>query len=150
MRLQDIMTTKVYSAGPNDPVESAWTQMRLHNAHHLVVIENGRVVGIVSDRDLGSSRGELLREGQLVGDVMSTRPLTAEPTMTLRRAANLLRGHSVGCLPIIDRTRLVGIVTTADLLDALGHAHERPVEKGTRWVMRGRGQRRKRAPGLHR
>src|SRR6516165_6198943 len=107
MRIQDIMTTKVQSVGPNDPVEAAWTQMRLYNAHHLVVIENGAVVGVLSDRDLGSSRGEVLREGQLVRDVMSAKPLTATPTMTMRRAANLLRGHAVNCLPVIDGGRLV-------------------------------------------
>ena len=148
MRLQDIMTTKVRSVRPTDPVEAAWTEMRVHNMHHLVVIDHRNVVGIISDRDLGSSRGQVLREGQLVGDVMSRKPLTATPTLTLRRAANLLRGHSIGCLPIIDRDRLVGIVTISDLLDAVGNAHERAVEKGQRWVLRRRGPRqlRNRAP----
>ena len=141
MRLQDIMTTNVRSVEPTDAVEAAWTEMRVHNMHHLVVMDHGDVVGIVSDRDLGNSRGEVLREGQLVGDVMSHKPLTAAPTLTLRRAANLLRGHTIGCLPIVDRDRLVGIVTISDLLEALGTAHERPVEKGKRWTLRRRGPR---------
>ena len=141
MRLQDIMTKKVRSVHPADPVEAAWTEMRVHNMHHLAVIDHGAVVGIVSDRDLGSSRGQVLREGQLVGDVMSAKPVTAAPTLTLRRAANLMRGHTIGCLPILDHNRLVGIVTIADLLEALGNASERPVEQGKRWVLRRRGPR---------
>jgi CBS domain-containing protein len=116
----------------------------MHHMHHLVVMDNGGVVGIVSDRDLGGSRGEVLLETQRIRDVMSPKPVTAVPTMPLRRAANLLRGHTIGCLPIMDGRRLVGIVTISDLLEALGTAGERPVQKGKRWILRRRGPRQQR------
>jgi acetoin utilization protein AcuB len=145
MRLVDIMTRDVQAVGPKDSVEAAWTQMRMFKTHHLVVLDAGQVVGILSDRDLGSSRGEVLRSGELVGDVMSQKPLVAGPTMTLRQAANLLRGHTIGSLPVMDRGKLVGIVTISDLLTALGTAHERPVQRGKRWVMARRGPRKHQA-----
>jgi len=141
------MSTCVRTVGPNDSVEMASTQMRLHKMHHLVVVDGGALVGILSARDLGTLP---LQEGTRVGDVMSPRPVIAAPTTTLRRTANLLRGRTIGCLPVVDDGRLVGIVTISDLLEALGNAHERPVQKGKRWVLRGRGPRKRRVPGLHR
>jgi CBS domain-containing protein len=63
--------------------------------------------------------------------------------MTIRQAANLLRGRTIGCLPVLEDGKLVGILTTTDLLELIGRASERPVSKGKRWVMKGRGARRK-------
>jgi acetoin utilization protein AcuB len=141
MRLQDIMATDVQAVTPEEDIERAWTQMRVHRIHHLVVMEDRRVVGILSDRDLGSSRGELLRKGLKVRDVMTPHPIMATPTTDLRRGANLLRGHVIGCLPVVDRGRLLGIVTTADLLEAIGRETERPVVRGKRWTLKHRGPR---------
>ena len=60
----------------------------------------------------------------------------------VRQAANLLRGRTIGCLPVLEDGKLVGILTTTDLLEQIGRGSDRPA-KGKRWVMKGRGPRRK-------
>lgn len=92
------------------------------------------VVGIVSERDLHGI-GEARLADKTVGDVMTATVISARPTMTVRKAANLLRGHSIGCLPVLEAGRLVGIVTTTDLLELIGRGVERPVAASRRWTL---------------
>ncbi len=143
MRLADIMETSVETTTPETSAEQAYTRMRLHGCHHLVVVRDGAVLGVLSDRDLGSRRGAAVRAGQTVGELMASPVASATPSTTTRKAANLMRGRSIGCLPVMDGRRLVGIVTVSDLLDALGGHVERPTATAKRWVMKGRGPRQK-------
>jgi acetoin utilization protein AcuB len=121
MRLSNIMTKPVETIDKNEFAEHAWNRMRAQRIHHLVVTdpEDG-VVGVLSDRDLAGPNGALLRGDWIVADAMTSDPLCVGPTLTVRRAANLLRGRSIGCLPVIERGQLVGIVTVSDLLEVLG------------------------------
>jgi len=143
MRLADIMVSSVYTVTPDTPADKAYEFMRLHTCHHLVVVREHQVVGIVSDRDLGSRNGALLRAGHSVAELMSAPVTSGTPSMTMRQAANLMRGHSIGCLPVLDHGELVGIVTVSDLLHAIGGGMARPTAESKRWVMKGRGPRRK-------
>jgi acetoin utilization protein AcuB len=141
MRLGEIMTREVKTVAPRAPAEGAYQRMRLHRIRHLVVMESGRVVGIVSERDLGGSRGAANRTGRTVEDVMSRDVATASPDTTIRQAANLLRGRTIGCLPVMENSKLVGIVTVTDLLDLIGEvvrtastdARWKPVRRMGRW-----------------
>ena len=117
--------------------------MRAKRIRHLVIELGGEAVGVVSIRDLDSLAAD--RSMCTVADVMSAPAVTGTPHMTVREAANLLRGRTIGCLPVLDAGKLVGILTTTDLLDLIGKGSERPVTKGKRWVMKGRGPRRKAA-----
>jgi hypothetical protein len=90
--------------------------MRRSDIHHLVVMDASQILGILSDRDAGSRRGASVRAGHTVADLMTTHVVTRSPTDTIRSAANLMRGRTIGCLPIVKRPRLVGIVTVSDLL----------------------------------
>lgn len=143
MRLGDIMETSVETIGLEDRAELAWERMRLARIHHLVVMNDRAVVGVVSDRDLGGVRGGRLREGRQVADLMTRTVVTAAPTTTVREAANLMRGRAVGCLPVVDRGTLRGIITVTDLLELIGKGAERPTARAQRAIMRGRGPRRK-------
>jgi len=120
MRVEKIMTTTVQSITPEIDVAVAKAQMKQAGIRHLVVMRDGQVLGIVSERDLIRVRPRLVDERWTVEDVMTSRVVIAAPETTVREAANLLRGHVIGCLPIIDGQRLVGIVTTSDLLDLIG------------------------------
>ncbi|GMV83160.1 MAG: signal transduction protein [Planctomycetota bacterium] len=120
MRLQEIMRTEVEKIEAERPLEEAWSIFARRRIHHLVVTRNGSVEGILSERDCGGRRAEMLDKGKRVADVMTRRVVTATPDTTIRKAANLLRGHAVGCLPIVEKGRLKGIVTFTDLLELLG------------------------------
>jgi CBS domain-containing protein len=127
MRLRDIMSVGVVTVGPEQTVKAASTEMRRHGIRHLVVVDRGRVVGIVSERDLGERKGSELRGSGTVRDLMTAgQPVSASPATTLRQAANLMRGHTIGCLLVVEKGKLVGLVTTTDLLDQLGRGATRP------------------------
>ena len=125
MRLNELMTREVETIGPDESAEAAYNRMRLHGIHHLVVQEDGRIVGILSDRDIGGPRRTSELTGKLVRNVMSSTVVFARPEMTLREAANLMRGRVVGCLPIVSGRKLVGIVTVTDLLELIGRGSVR-------------------------
>lgn len=135
MRLQDIMNRQVRTIASRATADDAWDVMQQNNCRHLVVTDRGRVVGIVSARDLGGRRVES-RRGRSVADVMTPQVISARPTATVRQAANLLRGYVIGCLPVIDEGRLRGIVTTSDLLDLVGRGSERPRRRVARPTLR--------------
>ena len=141
IRLSDVMKTSVESVSPRETVEAAWGHMRTRRIRHLVVLDGARVVGVVSDRDLAGSG--TLRRAERVGDVMTSPVVAGYPEMTLRQAANQLRGRSIGCLPVMEEDRLVGILTTTDLLELIGRGVQHPTPKGTRPILKGRGPRRK-------
>jgi acetoin utilization protein AcuB len=118
MRIRELMTEDVAEVAPGTAAADARALMRARGVRHLVVREGARTVGVVSDRDLGGPRGR--SPETTVARVMASRVVTIAPDATLRDAANLLRGHVIGCLPVIEGERLVGIVTISDVLDTLG------------------------------
>lgn len=120
MRLMEIMTTDVKTATPNEDAERAFQRMRNQRIHHLVVMDGRRVLGVVSERDLGGAKGKAVRDGRLVSELMTEQAVTASPTTTVRQAANLLRARTIGCLPVLEGGKLAGIVTLTDLLELLG------------------------------
>jgi len=145
MRIQDIMTRRVETVAAEEPLEAALERMRRRRIHHLVVLRGKELAGIVSDRDVRGAGASV--SGRSVSDVMAAPAMSATPEMTVRKAANLLRGRSIGCLPVVEGGDLVGIVTTTDLLELIGRGSERPVERGKRWILKGRGPRRKSVVG---
>lgn len=141
MRLKEIMSSPVETATLDESADEAYDRMRLRRIHHLVVVDGKAIVGVLSERDLGGRKGASLRKGRAVADVMTEGVHTAAPTTTVREAANLLRGHVIGCIPVVERGKLVGMVTIADLLELIGRGAERPVAQGKRWTLKHRGPR---------
>jgi CBS domain-containing protein len=127
MRVQNVMTDKVYTVSPGTEAEIAWNLMRMRRIHHLVVTQAGRIVGLLSSRDMPEVKGGRIRDAQTVADLMTRRVLTVPPTTLVRRAASVMRGHSIGCLVVVRAGRIVGIVTAADLLELMGRGVDRPV-----------------------
>ena len=138
MRMQELMKSRVESVSAETTAESARERMRTRRIRHLVVTEGSKVVGVLSERDLGARTSS-----SVVGDIMTAPAVTAGATTTVREAANLLRGRTIGCLPILEEGKLVGIVTTTDLLELLGKGAMRPSPVGRRPNLRDRGPRRK-------
>lgn len=143
MRVQEVMTDVVKTVGPTLPAEQAWNVMRVGGVHHLVVVGDNGVLGVFSDRDAGGRRGETIRRGRTVGDLMSSPAVTVPATTTIRQAANLMRGRSIGCLVVTEGGHVAGIITIADLLTLLGSGAERPMASTRRWTLKHRTPHRK-------
>ena len=126
MLVFEVMTEGVETVRPAMPATDAWELMRGKRIHHLVVTMGADIVGVLSQRDTGSRLGARARAGQTVADFMSSPVVTVARTETIRVVANLMRGRSIGCVPVVDGKRLVGIVTVSDLLEALGRGIDRP------------------------
>lgn len=141
MRLGEIMTRDVKTAAPGESADDAYQRMRVHRIRHLVVMDGKRVVGVVSERDLGGGREAAARSGRTVEELMARDVATAGPETTIRQAANRMRGRTIGCLPVVEGSKLVGIVTVTDLLDLVGEvirkastdARWKPVRRMGRW-----------------
>jgi CBS domain-containing protein len=137
MRLGELFKHRVETIDSTASVGQAYQRMKQERIQHLVVQNGQKIVGVISDRDL------IGKDDVSVAEVMSKRVVFAEENMTLRQAANLMRGHAIHCLPVVDKKgHAIGIVTSSDVLDLIGRGSERPVEQGKRWTLKHRGPRR--------
>lgn len=126
--VEDSMNREVETLSPDATAGEALALCREKRIRHLPVLDGGRLVGIVSDRDLRSAtpalgdpaRAEALR-GIPVSEVMARDVATARPDDPIDGAANTMREKKIGCLPVIEDGRLVGIVTSSDVMEALAY-----------------------------
>ncbi len=120
MKVAEILHTDVPTASPSEMASTAWETMNERETDYLVVVRDGAVVGLVSRSDLGGPKGGAHRRmGRRIADLMHREVVTATPGTDVRRAASLMRRHRLGCLPVVQRHRLVGVVTVSDLLALL-------------------------------
>jgi CBS domain-containing protein len=117
VKLREILDDSPVTASPDESAGAAWERMRSQDTAHLVVIKDDRVVGLVSRHDLGGPAGGAHRRmGRRVADLMQRDVVTATPETSVRRASMLMRRHGIGCLPVVARDRLVGVVEVSRLL----------------------------------
>lgn len=138
MRVKDVMQKNVRTISPSESTEMVKEMFRRYDIHHLVVVDRKQVVGLIADRDLID-----LKRDTRVQDVMNRKPVTISREETVRKAAALMTGHVIGSLPVIDDGKLVGIVTTYDLVALLAKGAAHPAPKGERPVLAKRGPRKK-------
>jgi acetoin utilization protein AcuB len=126
LRVRDVMSPSAVTIAPDAPLGAALTAMQAREIRHLPVVEpDGRLVGIVTDRDLRQAtlaRFRAVRDADrdlLVQDVMTCAVVTIEADAPMARAAALMYERRIGSLPVVEDGRLAGIVTERDLLRAL-------------------------------
>jgi acetoin utilization protein AcuB len=126
LRVRDLMSRDPVTIAPDAPLGAALTVMRAREIRHLPVVElDGRLVGILTDRDLRQAvlaRCHALREADRdlqVQDVMTCGVVTVEPDAAVARAAALMYERRIGSVPVVEGGRLAGIVTERDLLRAV-------------------------------
>ena len=119
LSVRDVMSTDLVTVRPAESVRRAYEIMRDRRIRHLPVIENDRLVGILSDRDLRPILLSPGLTGASVAELMSEGPTTITPDTSVEDAASLLVVRKIGCLPVVEGERLVGIVTETDLLAVL-------------------------------
>jgi len=144
MTASEVMTKGVETVAATSDAAAAWGLMHLKNIHHLVVKDGSKLVGVVSDRDLGSRKGAVLRAGRTVAELMSRGLVTVDAVAPVRKAANLMRGRSIGCVVVVNGGRAVGMITVADLLELIGRGIPYPASNTARTALRHRAPHRKR------
>ena len=127
MQLSSIMTPDPIVVAPDNSVHHALGILLRHGFRHLLVTEERSLVGVVSDRDLFRNLSPFIDKlaertrdratlKRRIHQIMSRHPVTASPDIDTRDAAQLMLKNAVSCLPIVENGRLVGIVTSRDLL----------------------------------
>ena len=116
------MTAHPFTISPEETLTAACAQMQQHKFRSLPVVEGGKLIGIVTDRDVRTHL--LFLESTTARQAMATAPLTVTPNSSIWDAARLLRERKIGALPVLHDDRLVGIISTSDLLEALIELHE--------------------------
>jgi len=129
MTVKELMTPNPITTGPDTPVLEARQLMIQKRIRHLLVAEGGKLLGIVTDRDirlnLPSPATSLsvwevnyLLARMTVESAMTTSVVVVSPRHDATEAASLMLDHTIGALPVVDGGRLVGIITETDLLRA--------------------------------
>ena len=140
MHVRDIMQHDVATLDASDRLDLADDIMRLGRIRHLPILSRGRLVGILSQRDLFraavSSVLQVARPterewlGKIpVAAVMTPDPFTVGPETSVRTAVAVMMERKIGCLPVVDRGQLVGIVSETDCLRYLAHVLDIAEEK---------------------
>lgn len=111
------MTAHSYSIAPEEPLTAACAQMQQHKIRSLPVIEDGKLLGIVTDRDVRTHLKYL--ESTTARQAMTTALLTVTPNTSIWDAARILRERKIGALPVLRDSAVVGMISTSDLLEAL-------------------------------
>lgn len=125
--VRDLMSRQVATLGRDDTIEIADGAMCMGRVRHLPVVDGTTVVGVLSHRDLfrsaagtamalGIRRPQELMRVLHVGDVMSAPAVTIGPDAPVQDAARAMVEGRVGCLPVVEEGRLVGILTVTDIL----------------------------------
>lgn len=127
MKVRDIMVKEVATLDVNDELSLANDIMRLGRIRHLPVVDGARLVGIISERDLFRSSlaqalgyetkatRELMKSLR-IKDIMVTQVITVSPDTDLKTAVKMMVDHKIGCLPVVEGDRLIGLVTETDIL----------------------------------
>lgn len=130
MFVADVMTKEVITIAPSSSIGAAIALMREHGFRRLPVVEDDRLIGIVTDRDLRQATNsplvlrekwysDFLLEAIKVRSCMTPDPITVAPSTPLIEAARRLRQHKIGGLPVVVEGHVVGMITVTDMLDFL-------------------------------
>lgn len=126
MLVEKVMQKPVLTISPEVPVYEALQLVRDRNIRHLPVVDGSGLVGIVSDRDLRDACPSCLEHGNMqilqntpVQSIMRTKVITIHPLDFVDEAVKLIYQHKIGCLPVVSRGQVVGIVSETDLLNHL-------------------------------
>ena len=130
MQVREIMSKDIEVVDRNDNLRTVEERMATKQLRHLPVLEQGEVVGLVTQRDLFKAAmssamgyGEKAQRAYLqsvrVKEIMTYPVVTVSPDTSVAAAAEMMVNTGIGCLPVVDDHQLIGIVTKTDLLRCL-------------------------------
>jgi CBS domain-containing protein len=126
-RVRDIMSTKMVTISESDTLSTVEDIMTLGHVRHMPVVHAGKLVGVVSERDLlraslsnltgfGKHERRAFLHAVEIARVMSAPPVTIGSDATVEEAARIMAERKIGCLPVVQGDRLVGLLTETDVL----------------------------------
>ena len=130
MQVREIMSQDIEVVDRNDNLRTVEERMTTKQLRHLPVLEQGEIVGLVTQRDLfkaamssamgyGAKAQQAYLQSVRVKEIMVYPVVTVSPDTPVAAAADLIITKGIGCLPVVDDHRLIGIVTKTDLLRCL-------------------------------
>lgn len=142
MRVEELMTTNVFTVEPHDLIDRVFFLIHYEKIRHIPVVEKGKIIGMVSDRDMYKALGpksnsnaiESNKEGteshvipKKVQHIMRRGVVSTSPETLASEAAELMAEHKIGAMPVVENDKLVGILSSSDILrvfSKLEHAKE--------------------------
>lgn len=142
MHVKELMTSKVFTIEPHDMVDRVFFLIHYEKVRHLPVVEKGKVIGMVSDRDMYKALGPKSNSNAIEGtknspelhvvpkkvqNIMRRGVISVSSDTLASDAAALMADNRIGALPVIDNGKLVGILSSTDILrvfSKLEHAKE--------------------------
>jgi len=120
-RIRDYMSLSPRTVPLATHIAAAWALMQQHRIRHLPVVENGRVVGLISDRDLQVLRAlhGVDPDDIHVSELMQGDPYVVGPDEPIQRVAHEMATRRIGSAVVVDNDEVVGIFTTTDALLAM-------------------------------
>jgi CBS domain-containing protein len=113
IEVRHVMSRKVRAADPEASLSDLRALMKTEQFHHLLVLKQGKLLGVISDRDLASHRGSRAK------DIMTRNPVVMTPGNPIGHAITTLLHSRISCLPVVEEGEVKGILTTTDLLMTL-------------------------------
>ncbi|HVG55791.1 MAG TPA: CBS domain-containing protein [Vicinamibacterales bacterium] len=116
MHIRDVMTPNPRTVSPSDTIQNAARVMRDEDTGVVPVVENGRAIGMLTDRDIAiRAVADGSQPNRPVRDIITSAVVTATPDMSTREAAQLMSEHQIRRLPVVENERLVGIISLGDI-----------------------------------
>lgn len=131
MKVKDLMSKKLFTVGPGDMLDKVFFLFNFEAIRHLPVVEKGKVVGVLSDRDLKKIMGprkkivtdkiagtQFTVHARRVATIMSRGVTTIGPDEQAADAAAIMAKRKISCLPVVKKGKLVGMITSTDIMRA--------------------------------
>lgn len=128
MTVDEIMSRELVTVSPDTALMDIRKRLQEGGFHHMLVVEDGELRGVISDRDVlraispfldtySEEHRDVQTLTQPASEVMRTDLVTVAPNTEIEEASNRLLEHGISSLPVVEEDELVGIVTTKDLLN---------------------------------
>ncbi len=118
-KISQIMSSDLFTVQPDDPIDLAINMLKWHHIHHLPVEDGqGKLLGLITASEILTniaSSNNQEKNMLLVKDYMIQDPMVVDMDTSVSTALDLIVNHKIGCLPVLDNKRLIGVVTTSDL-----------------------------------
>lgn len=115
MKLQEVMTTETFSCKPDDSIQEIAKAMKEHGIGSLPIVDDDKVIGIVTDRDIVLEAIAENKTDVTAKDIMTDNPITGTPDMDIEDASIRMAEYQIRRLPIVENEKLIGYVAIGDL-----------------------------------